>query len=163
MSGMIYLRGGAVSLAIDLSGPAPEVIHWGADLGPQAAVPMGLGVAVPHSSYDEPEGVPLFPQASTGWRGRPALLGHRAGRGFSPLLVTVGDRALGAGAHEITLADTATGITVTIELHLGAEGMLRTRTTLTNDGADGYSLQQLSTVLPLGPEAEGRPEVSQHL
>jgi alpha-galactosidase len=154
MTTLVYLRGGGTSLAIDLSGTAPEVIHWGADLGTEAAVPIGLRVAVPHSSYDDPEGIPLFPQASSGWRGRPALLGHRAGRHFSPRLVTTADRSLGTGAHEITLADTAALLTVKIELHLGDEGMLRTRTTLTNDGADGYSLQQLSTVLPLGPEAE---------
>ncbi|MEO7122493.1 MAG: alpha-galactosidase [Lacisediminihabitans sp.] len=154
MTSLVYLRGGGTSLAIDLSASAPEVIHWGADLGPEAAVPVGLRVAVPHSSYDDPEGIPLFPQASSGWRGRPALLGHRAGQDFSPLFVTTAHRSLGAGAHEITLGDTAAGLTVTIELHLGTEGMLRVRTTLTNDGADGYSLQQLSTVLPLGPEAE---------
>ena len=154
MTTLVYLRGGGTSLAIDLSGNAPEVIHWGADLGSESTVPTGLRVAVPYSSYDEPEGIPLFPQASSGWRGRPTLLGHRDGRYFSPLLVNVSDRSLGAGAHEITLADAAAGLSVTIELHLGAEGMLRTRTKLTNDGADGYSLQQLSTVLPLGPEAE---------
>ena len=154
MSELVHLRGGGTSLAIELSGSAPEVIHWGADLGSDAAVPIGLTVAVPHSSYDVPEGIPLFPQASSGWRGRPALLGHRSGRDFSPMLVTTGHRSLGAGAHEITLADAAAGLTVTIELHLGDEGMLRTRTTLTNDGAGAYSLQQLSSVLPLGPEAE---------
>ncbi len=159
MSELIYLRGGAVSLAIELSGPVPEVVHWGADLGAESAVPTGLVGPVPHSSYDEPQGIPLFPQASSGWRGRPALVGHRQGSGFSPRLVTVRDRALGTDGHEITLADAEVGIRVTIELHLSGEGMLRTRTTLTNDGlsdADeaGYSLQQLSTVLPLGPEAE---------
>ncbi len=160
MSELVYLRGGGVSLAIDLSRAAPEIIHWGADLGAVSGVPTALGVAVPHSSYDMPEGIPLFPQASSGWRGRPALLGHRSGRDFSPLLATVGDRALGTDGHEITLADTVAGITVTIELHLGDEGLLRTRTRLSNDGADAYSLQQLSTVLPLGPEAEEMLDLS---
>ena len=164
MSELVYLRGGGTSLAIDLSGEAPEVIHWGADLGPEANVPTGLSGAVPHSSYDAAEGIALFPQASSGWRGRPALIGHRQGRGFSPCLVTVGHRALGGRSsdstisgsvgHEITLADVEVGISVTIELHLSDEGMLRTRSTLTNNGDAGYSVQQLSTVLPLGPEAE---------
>ena len=43
----------------------------------------GSAAPVPHSSYDSPEGIALFPQASSGWRGRPALIGHREGRGFS--------------------------------------------------------------------------------
>ncbi|MEO6943638.1 MAG: alpha-galactosidase [Lacisediminihabitans sp.] len=163
MTELVYLRGGGhrgggpggggTSLAIDLSGEAPEVIHWGADLGSEASVPTGLSVAVPNSSYDSAEGIALFPQASSGWRGRPALIGHRQGRGFSPHLVTSGHRALGSTGHEITLADAEVGISVTIELHLSEEGMLRTRTTLTNTGAAGYCVQQLSTVLPLGPEA----------
>ncbi|WP_349899274.1 alpha-galactosidase [Parafrigoribacterium soli] len=154
MTDLVFLRGGGVSLAIDLSGLAPEVIHWGADLGSESAVPTGLHAAVPHSSYDEPEAIQLFPQASTGWRGRPALLGHRHGRDFSPLLSTISHRALGSDGHEIALADFDAALSVTIELHLGAEGMLRARSTVRNDGADDYSLQQLSTVLPLGPEAE---------
>jgi alpha-galactosidase len=151
---LAYLRGGGVSLAIDLSGTTPEVIHWGADLGPHSAVPTGLRPAVPHSSYDEPEPIPLLPQSSTGWRGRPALLGHRHGRDFSPLLSTVSHRALGSDGLEIVLADAAAALSVSIELHLGAEGMLRTRSILRNDGAEDYALQQLSVVLPVGPEAE---------
>ncbi len=153
MNTMVYLRGGAVSLAIDLSGAVPETIHWGTDLGPEPAVPRGLSCPVPHSSYDDPQGIALFPQASSGWRGRPALIGHRQGKGFSPRLVTVRERALGTDGHEITLADADVGISVAIELHLSSEGMLRVRTTLINEGTTGYSLQQLATVLPLGPEA----------
>jgi alpha-galactosidase len=106
---------------------------------------------VAHSALDLPEVQHLVPQSSSGWRGRPALEGHRSGgRAFSPELVTTGSRALPPDGHEVTMADAAVGLVLTVQVHLGEEGMLRIRSTLKNVGHDDYALHSLSTTLPTG-------------
>jgi alpha-galactosidase len=151
---LLNLRGGGVALVIDLSGPAPVVVHWGADLGADVGRAQFAVDAVPHSSYDSPHVDELVPQASSGWRGRPAIEGHRAGgQGFSPRLVTTSATAHGAHGWEITLDDSALLLRVTVELTLSDEGMLRARSTATNLGATQYCLLSLSTTLPIGSSA----------
>ncbi|MHC5795471.1 alpha-galactosidase [Lacisediminihabitans sp. FW035] len=150
MSSIVNLRGGGAALVLDLSGPSPVVVHWGADLG--EAIPAAFATSpVAHSALDQPPAQHLVPQSSTGWRGRPALEGHRAGgRAFSPALVTTGSRPLVPDGHEVTMTDPAAGLVLTVQVHLGDEGMLRIRSVLANTGGDDFALQSLSTALPTG-------------
>ncbi len=153
MTAFINLRGGGAALVLDLSGRTPEVVHWGADLGESlpAANPVN---PVPHSALDLPHRQELVPQASSGWRGRPALEGHRAGgHAFSPALVTSGSRELGQDGYEITMTDADAGLELIVEIHLSAEGMLRLRSTVRNLGESPYSVLSLGTTLPAGPGA----------
>ena len=148
--GIINLRGGGSAFVLDLSGATPVIVHWGADLG--EAIPSAFATGpVAHSALDQPSVQDLVPQASSGWCGRPALEGHRlGGRAFSAALVTTGSRALAPDGHEVTLSDESAGLELTIEIHLGQEGMLRIRSVLKNVGDDDYALQSLSTTLPTG-------------
>ena len=150
MSEIVNLRGGGSAFVLDLSGAAPVVVHWGADLGEVIPASFATG-PVAHSALDQPGAQHLVPQSSSGWRGRPALEGHRpGGHAFSPALVSTGSRALAPDGHEVTLSDESAGLSLTVEIHLGREGMLRIRSTLKNLGHDDYSLQSLSTNLPTG-------------
>lgn len=150
MSDIINLRGGDSAFVLDLSGATPVVVHWGADLGEVIPAAFATG-PVAHSALDQPEAQQLVPQSSSGWRGRPALEGHRAGgRAFSPALVTTGSRDLAPDGHEVTMSDESAGLALTVEIHLGQEGMLRVRSTIKNLGHDDYALQSLSTTLPTG-------------
>ena len=148
--GIINLRGGGSAFVLDLSGATPVIVHWGADLG--EAIPAAFATGpVAHSALDQPSVQDLVPQASSGWCGRPALEGHRlGGRAFSAALVTTGSRSLAPDGHEVTLSDESAGLGLTVEIHLGQEGMLRIRSTLKNVGDDDYALQSLSTTLPTG-------------
>jgi alpha-galactosidase len=151
MNTVVNLRGAGTSFVVDLSGELPVVVHWGADLG--ATIPTGSFESnpVPHSYYDVGQKQELVPQASSGWRGRPMLEGHRdGGRAFSPLLKMVGSKAIGTTGHEVTLADEAAGVSLAIEFFLSAEGMLRIRSTVTNTADSPYSVQALRTSLPTG-------------
>jgi len=147
---IVNLRGGGSAFVLDLSGPTPVIVHWGADLG--ESIPDGVPASpVAHSALDRPPVQELVPQASSGWRGRPALEGHRSrGRAFSPALVTTGSRDLGVEGVEITMTDAAAGLVLSLEIQLSPEGMLRLRSTLRNDGDDDFTLQSLSTALPTG-------------
>ena len=150
MSDIVNLRGGGSAFVLDLSGPTPVIVHWGADLG--ESIPDRVPASpIAHSALDRPPVQELVPQASSAWRGRPALEGHRAkGRAFSPALVTTGSRDLGPEGVEITMTDAAAGLVLSLEIQLSPEGMLRLRSTLRNDGDDDFILQSFSTSLPTG-------------
>ncbi|MBC7763214.1 MAG: alpha-galactosidase, partial [Candidatus Saccharibacteria bacterium] len=150
VNGIINLRGGGSAFVLDLSGPTPAIVHWGVDLG--AVIPSTVSTSpIAYSALDRPPVQDLVPQASSGWRGRPALDGHRAGgRAFSPAFVTTGSRALTPDGQEITLTDVAAKLELTVEIRLGQEGMLRLRSVLRNIGGDDFFLQSLSTTLPAG-------------
>ena len=81
----LHLRSAGTSLVMSFDSGEAEVIHWGADLG--SALPdLGiLTAAIPPSSIDATVPAGLLPQASSSWRGRPALRGHRIADGVSGL------------------------------------------------------------------------------
>lgn len=145
--------GTSVLLVVDDDGVA-SVAHWGPDLGEltdeDVAALVGSAVpAVPPSAVDVPVRPGLLPSGASGFLGRPALLGSRAGGGaWSPdLRATSVER----DGDSVTLswADDAAGLHVTTEVVLEPAGVLRVRHTLRNDDADAYRLEALDVVLPL--------------
>ncbi|HEY1531504.1 MAG TPA: alpha-galactosidase [Galbitalea sp.] len=150
----LILRGHGGALVLDVSGDVPVVVHWGADLGPNVPASALSTLPVPHSHNDQTQRQELVPQASSGWRGRPALEGHRAdGSAFSPRLRIAGDASDGNGRAEVTLMDAAAGLRLVVELSLTGEGMLRTRSVLTNTADTDYFVDALRSVLPVGTGA----------
>jgi alpha-galactosidase len=154
--GPLYLRRSGTALLIDFSTGEPAVLHFGADLGPALPDLSLLGDPVPPSSLDIPVTLGLLPQASSGWRGRPGLRGHRNGRSFSARLRTVSvelpDGSGGCSAV-ITQCDPAAGITVSTEIRINDGGLLQLRHSLRNDAPDSYWLEELAAVLPVGRAA----------
>ncbi|MCZ2401812.1 alpha-galactosidase [Paenarthrobacter sp. Z7-10] len=156
----LYLRSEGTSVLIGFDTGEPAVLHWGADLGPTLPDLAILTGPVPHSALDIPVTLGLLPQASSGWRGRPGLRGHRTpdGSGFSARLRVTNVRieaAIPSGGGQsgrITSADPELGLTVVSELTLHSGGLLELRHTLTNDGGTDYALDELSAVLPVGSD-----------
>ncbi|MEW1823395.1 alpha-galactosidase [Arthrobacter sp. NPDC080031] len=165
----LHLRSAGTSLVVSFDSGEAEVIHWGADLGstlPDLAI---LGEPIPHSAVDATVPATLIPQGSSAWRGRPGLRGQRIADGvpgldFS-LRLRVADvqadasvasaadaSAVGASAM-IVQKDHDAGITVTSKLTLHPGGLLELRHTAVNDGTSPFQLDELATVLPVGPEA----------
>jgi len=150
---VLYLRGGSSSLALDLSGAVPLVVHWGRDLGEDPVIPSALGNAVAHSLYDDPVPTELVPQASTGWRGRPGVIGHRAdGTDFSPLFAMTGFTQ-NAGDVTITMLAAHERLALRVELSMSPGGMLRIRHELTNESDEPYALDALNVSIPVGRAA----------
>ncbi|UZX04502.1 alpha-galactosidase [Arthrobacter sp. CDRTa11] len=157
----LYLRTTGTSLVISFNSGEAEIIHWGADLGASLPDLAILGEPIPHSAVDATVTAGLLPQASSSWRGRPALRGHRIADGvpgydFSARLRTTsassGSASEGASAA-ILQADPDAGITVETSIKLHDGGLLELRHTLTNDGSSPYQLDELATVLPVAPDA----------
>ncbi|MCB5291398.1 alpha-galactosidase [Arthrobacter sp. SO3] len=154
----LYLRSASTSLVISFDSGEAEVIHWGADLGPSLPDLAILGAPVPHSAADAAVPAGVLPQASSSWRGRPGLRGHRIADGvpgydFSVRLRVAEVAADGAGAVVIIQADADAGIRVSSVLTLHDGGLLELRHTVTNTGTSPYQLDELATVLPVAPDA----------
>ena len=79
----LHLRSAGTSLVISFNSGEAEVIHWGADLGSELPDLSILTQAIPNSAVDVTVPAGLLPQASSSWRGRPALRGHRISDGVS--------------------------------------------------------------------------------
>ncbi|MDA0566327.1 alpha-galactosidase [Streptomonospora sp. S1-112] len=141
------LRRAGACLVVDLAPMAgrglPEVLHWGADLGPltpdlaehlrTTSVP-----AVPHSAPDAPRGFTVLPTQADAWAGTPGLSGHRAGTATAPRLRLRGHRRSsddGADTLTLDLHDPDIGIAVELRYRLDAFGVLRARATATADAS----------------------------
>lgn len=153
----LHLRSAGTSLVLSFDSGEAEVIHWGADLGEKLPDLVLLGEPVAHSAIDTRVPAGLLPQASSSWRGRPALRGHRSvdgvpGFDFSARLRVTDASAQGSTAV-VVQSDADAGITVTSTLTLHPGGLLELRHTVRNDGASDFTLDELATVLPIGADA----------
>ncbi|MEK0156689.1 alpha-galactosidase [Arthrobacter oryzae] len=153
----LHLRTAGTSLVISFDSGEAEVIHWGADLGASLPDLAILGEPIPPSAIDANVPAGLLPQASSSWRGRPALRGHRItdgvpGYDFSVRL-RVADVKVDGTAAVILQSDPDAGITVESSLELHDGGLLEMRHTVTNTGTSPFQLDELATVLPVAPAA----------
>ena len=149
---VVHLQSRTTSILIDLAPTTPRFLHWGPPLGDELPDLTALTQPVAHSAYDAPRFTELVPLASSGYPGRPAILGSRNGKDFSPEL-----RLSSAESHSnmttIVLADDQAGLSLAVELCLCDGGMLRARSTVTNTGTTDYTVQELNTILPVGTGA----------
>ncbi len=156
MNDLLHLRGGGVSVLLDLRDADVRVVHWGADLGEVAPDPALFVGAAPRSAFDDPAPVSLIPQPARAWRGTPGIAGDRDGSAFSPRLV-LQDASLEqvADGHRarLVLADEASALRVEAVLTLHRTGLLLIYQTLTNTGGAAYSLAALDVTLPVPGQA----------
>ncbi|WP_232662878.1 alpha-galactosidase [Pseudonocardia sp. TRM90224] len=152
----IALRGGGVSLLLDVSGPdLPRVLHWGADvdLGDGAAdLVAALVPGRSGGSLDVPWPLTVLPGAADGWPARPAVRGHRDGAAAFPRWVVGVTRAT-ASAVTVEAADKELGLALTVTIALDAAGVAAVDTELRNDGPDPYVLDGITPVLPVPQRA----------
>ena len=165
----ILLSADGVSLALLVEDDRlPRVVHWGGDLGllDAAAFDAVADTGVPligGSQPDQPVHWGLLGEARYGASVRPGLIGSRAGRDWTPdwrvTRVSVdgamveGFTSAGPGAvrFEAEAADAALGLI--LEVELTAHGLVRARATVTNRGADGYQLDELTLSMPVPTSA----------
>ncbi|MFD6138060.1 alpha-galactosidase [Promicromonospora sp. NPDC060271] len=163
-----HLRRGGTSVVLRLEDTElPCLLYWGTDLGDVETGPILEATARPVGDsvvYANPV-VALLPRHSSGWLGRPGLVGSRAGRSWSVSFDAVThdvteactpgwpDGAPGAVRVRSTGTDAVNGLVVTTELELHASGLLRLRAGVRNTGPDGYEVVSLLPALPVGEQA----------
>jgi alpha-galactosidase len=169
---VVHLRRGGTSVVLRLDPQVlPCVLHWGPDLGdlsPDDLEGLVLAARLPvsDSAMYRQETVSILPQHSTGWLGRPGLLGSRAGAAWSVAFEEVTHRVDEAGAADwpdgpddgvrlVSIgSDHACGLEVTTELRLLASGLVALRATVTNQGTECYEVNHLEPALPVPDAAQ---------
>lgn len=160
---LLHLSAGGVSIVVDVRGGGlPRIVHWGADLGAPTAGELGelATASLPPLVSSVPDGVVtlgLLPEHARGWPGTPGLSGHRSGRAWSPLF-TVTDVRLDRADHggqrlSARGLDASAALGILLEVELTAEGVVRLRGAVRNDGDQPFVVDQLTLGLPVPSEA----------
>jgi len=158
MTTFTALRAGNHALVLDLEGPrTPRVLHWGADLGPVTeaeveALRMAAHLGQGHSAFDEPLPPSITYDVGEGYYGIPALSGHRNGEAFSTVFRLESVEASGNDCVIVSV-DTQCALRLTTSLRMTADGALRMRQAVTNQGAAAYIVDDLNIALPLPARA----------
>ncbi|SDL20053.1 alpha-galactosidase [Glycomyces sambucus] len=159
MTSPTQLRRDGVALILDGAGAGlPAVLHWGADPGPLdaddlAALDAATGRQTPPGTLDAAWRVPLVPQESDGWAGRPALLATRDGLPLFPRWTST-TAPTGEDAAEIAATDEANGLALRTRLSIGAGGLVLLDHELTNTGGGTVEVAWLEAVLPVPKSAD---------
>jgi alpha-galactosidase len=116
----------------------PRILHWGADPGEVPAAPYG------HSA------LPLLPVQHEGWQGRPAITGNR----FPHLRFRLtASPTLTGGSLIVAAVDETGGVSVTAEIVMTPEGIVKIRYTATNTAETAWTVAALKALLPIPEEA----------
>jgi len=159
----VHLRRGDTSLAVRLDPTElPCILHWGADLGDFAdehlpdllrslEMPTADGAIYQHSWAS------VLPQQTSGWVGRPGLLGSRAGQAwaltFDLVDHTVTESTDCTRVTSVAL-DRPAGVEVTTEIELFGNGLLRLRACVRNLAETPYEVTLLEPALPVPAEVD---------
>lgn len=152
---LVHLTVPGTSLLLSTSSGEAEVVHWGRELR-SIPEPDALARVVPLSAVEAPVIAGIVPQASSGWRGRRGLRGHRPGASpsaFSPRFAA--ESVIQQDDAEVTIeqADTHAGLVIRSTFRMHPGGLLEVQHTLRNDGDTDYQLDELALVLPVPAHA----------
>jgi alpha-galactosidase len=165
---VLSLRAAGVSIVIDAAGRVPQVLHWGADLGPldpasAQALRLSARPAVLNNAPDAPRTLTLWPTEYDSWAGTPAQSGNAAGTATTPRPELASTRRQddpeGGGEIAFELVDRITALRSELTLRLDHHGVLSIDMAVTRDVslADGeqppYTLDGLRALLPLPERA----------
>lgn len=143
------LRRAGAALVLDCRGSSlPRVLHWGADPGEldEAAVELLIDVGGTPGGPERSTAYPLLPAEVDLWSGRPGIAGHRDGR-RPHLRLTVDE--IDVGEHSIGVVSSDDGLRVSTELEVDVSGVIRIRHTVTNTGDGTYTLDGVTSTLPI--------------
>ncbi|MFC7615034.1 glycoside hydrolase family 36 N-terminal domain-containing protein [Actinokineospora soli] len=94
----------------------------------------------------------VLPEESAGWTGTPGVVGHRAGRDFAPEFRVVaasrdGDRVA------VEAIDAVAGLGLRLAVELTAQGLVKVRAEVTNQGDSPYDVHGVTPLLPVPTSA----------
>jgi len=159
----VHLRRGDTSLALRLDPvELPAVLHWGPDLGdlPGDQLPellRGLRMPSHDSEIYQHSWTSVLPQQTSGWIGRPGLVGTRGGQAWALTFTAVDHQvteALDRALVRSVAVDEPTGVEVTTEIELEDTGLVRIRAAVRNLADTAYEVTLLEPALPVPAEAD---------
>jgi alpha-galactosidase len=159
----LHLRRGDTSLAVRLDPTElPCILHWGPDLGDLAAEHLpallrSLEMPTLDGAIYQHSWASVLPQQTSGWVGRPGLLGSRAGQAWALTFGSVDHTVTeSAGCTRLTsiALDEPAGVEVTTEIELLGNGLVRLRACVRNLAETPYEVTLLEPALPVPAEAD---------
>lgn len=136
----------------------PSVLHWGRDLGPLSEGDLAaLGTATSRQTapgtLDTAWRLPLLPQESDGWSGRPGLLATREGRPVHPRWRASIEHA-DESSISLAAACEETGLALRTRIAIGAGGLVLVDHELRNEGETAVDVAWIEATLPV-PKSAG--------
>jgi len=158
------LDGVSTTLLVIEDHDVPRLFWSGSRLAPDVSIDELLShddTTLAYAGLDAIVPMSLFPQASTGYTGSPALNGHRNGEQFAHRFVTKGI-SLDSDALSMELLDEHSCLAITLTLAIDARSDVATLSTeLTNTGNTPYTVDWLAAAtIPL--PSSYRECLSQH-
>ncbi|TQS41111.1 alpha-galactosidase [Cryptosporangium phraense] len=154
----VHLRAAGVSLVLDVDGPVPTVLHWGADLGELDAADLQVlldtePTEIPHNAPDVPRRLTLIPTERDLWSGTPGFAGHLDGTRATPRPALREPVRVSGNSVEIDLADEITGLEIDLRVALTPVGIVTVQHTVRRpaDDADADGLFDVGGVRALMP------------
>ncbi|RRR98116.1 alpha-galactosidase [Glycomyces terrestris] len=136
----------------------PAVLHWGADLGDLtdadlAALDRATARQTAPGTLDAAWRVPLVPQESDGWAGRPGLLATRDGRPVFPRWTSAVEHEDGHGLR-LAATDADSGLVLRTSLEIGAGGLVLLDHEIEHVGEGVLEVAWLEAALPVPKSAD---------
>lgn len=151
---VLRLASASSDVVVDVSTGAPTIAHWGAPLGDDAdlaSIAAALSRPIVHGTIDSIAPISVVPEHGSGFSGRPGLQGRRGGgRAWAPRFSYV-SHDLADQILSVRAVDEVAALRLTVTLEL--RHALHVHSTLENVGERRYSLDSLTTTLPLGEQA----------
>lgn len=147
---LIHLTAGSTSVVLGLTRHTCSILHWGAALGEleESAFEVLADDGESYGEVDRSERPSLWREGARGFMGAPSIIGHRDGRDWSPLFRLTHHYRDG-NAVALHFTDDTAGLTAQAEISLSEQGVLLLGLSLTNAGTDTYTLDSMTTWLPL--------------
>ena len=147
----IEIAADGVQLIVNLASGTPVILHWGSNLGSDldaSELNVALHEGVPHADLDSYQNPGVWRENARGYLGRPALQGHRSGQDWSQMF-DIAEVETSSNTIYVRSEDKAAGLEVSVLFEITPEGILRISQSLKNTGEKSFSLNDLTTWLPL--------------
>jgi alpha-galactosidase len=151
---LIHLKNGGSSLVFNFVDETIELAHWGAELGEVTESSLlATKRPIAHGDLDVNPRNLILREHSRGWRGHPALRGHRAGKSVSNYFALTSHQATN-NSLTANFSDKLAGLEITVSYQLDAHGILTVQSSVKNVADGDYNLEHLLNWLPLAPQAD---------
>ncbi|PNH77815.1 alpha-galactosidase [Vibrio diazotrophicus] len=149
---LINLTGKHSQIIVEV-GEFAEILYWGKPVqGALENYRKSLYRPVPFGRLDKDVAMTLSPELGRGVFSSPGVEGHRDGLDWAPVFVVQQIVEIDTGVR-IESVDELAGLSLTTELCLDADDVVKTRHTLTNLKAGVYQVNRLANTLPLPARA----------
>lgn len=149
----VHLKNGATSLIFNFVDDTIEISHWGGEISEISEGALNIArPAVAHGDLDVNPRNLILREHSRGWRGHPALRGHRAGKSVSNYFALKSHKAT-SDSLILDFEDKLAGLLLSIDYKLDQYGILTVKSKVTNNADGDYNLEHLLNWLPLPAKA----------